>query len=536
MDELRFYQRPWFLLIVPPFLIILILFFTAPAGIDQYTLTIGIVRALVIYGALLLIWLSFFAQFVLPVQRFRDRQRIFDRLISYLLGSHGPAIFVRDGEPVKSEDEEKKKGPGVLWLDSASGVVTRTDTEYKNTFDPGVHFTEANERVAGYVDLHNQTHGIGPRDDEDPFAKKTEDQPEETFKLIQSRRMETSGLTRDGIEVIPNINIVFKIDADPVKGHTLPGSRFGFDEGAVFRAIAGEAINPNNSKESHRYKVPWNQLPALIAADVWRDLLSKFTLNDLFEPRFVLPPSIPDERPTISDDDPLINPTKPQGRLADILTGLFREANRILVRLSEWVDKKCKPKREIQPDIEPVKPKKESKQEKKVTGLQVINFMVKERLQRDRTAVLDQYGNHIPNAEPQPSRDHVLLHNRGIRVVSVNVGNPRLPEDVNKKLISRWTANWLTRARAEQDRMDQEEGYNSLQSEENALRDYVLTLSRDLLRQIRRGRATELRETLRALMLESRVTLVNVSRQYRQGSPERDGLEEIIQWLETRDL
>jgi len=536
MDELRFYQRPWFLLIVPPILIVIIYFFTAPSGIDQNTLIIGILRDIAIYIALLLIWLAFFAQFVLPVQTFRDRQNIFDRLISYLFGSHGPAIFVRDGEPVKSPDEEKKRGPGVLWLDSASGVVTRTDATYQHTFGPGVHFTNTNERVAGYVDLHIQTHGIGPRDEDKPFAKKSEDQSDEVFKFIQARRLETSGLTRDGIEVVPNINVIFKIDADPVKGHTLPGSRFGYDETAVFRAIAGEPINPNIPKDTHRYKVPWNQLPALIAADVWRDLLGKFTLNDLFEARFLLPPSIPDALPPISDDDPLINPIKPQGRLADVFTGILRELNRLLENWSDWIDKKCKPKREPQPDTQPVKQKKEDKPEKKVTGLQLINFMLKERLQRQNTALLDEYGNYVPGSQPPPSQTHRLLNSRGIRVISVSVGNPQLPAEVNDKIINRWTANWLNRARAEQDRLELEEGYNSLQGEENALRDYVYQLSQDLLRQIGRKRATELSETLRALLLESRVILVNDSRQYRQGSVERESLEEIIQWLETREL
>lgn len=536
MNELRFYQRPWFLLIFPPILVILFYFLTTPAGVDPYTRLLGIIRDMFFYFVFLLIWLAFFAQFVLPVQTFRDRQRIFDRLLAYLTGIHGPAIFVRDGNPVKGEGEEKKSGPGVLWLDSASGVVTREDAKFVNTFGPGVHFTESKERVAGYVDLHIQTHGVGPRDDENPFAKKADDQSDETYRVIQARHTETSGLTRDGIEVVPNINVNFKIDADPVRGHIRPGSRFGFAEAAVFRAVAGEAVNPNIPKDAHRYKVPWNQLPALVAVDVWRDLLGNFTLNDLFEPRFLLPPSFPNPPPPILDDDPLVNPIKPQGRLADVITGIFRELNRILVRGSEWIDKKCKPKREVQPETPPAKQKKEERsKEKKVTGLQVINFMLKERLQKQRTAILDRYGNYIPEQE-QLSEEHRFLQSRGIRVLNVNVGNPRLPEEVNDRLINQWTANWLNRARAEQGRLDEEEGYNNLRGEEDALRDYILQLSRDLLAQAGRGRATELRETLRALMLESRATLVNTSRQFRQGNPERDSLEEIIQWLETRDL
>jgi hypothetical protein len=536
MNELRFYQRPWFLLIFPPVLIIIIYFLTTPAGVDPNTRMLGIVRDMVFYVVFLLIWLAFFAQFVLPVQTFRDRQRIFDRLLAYLTGTHGPAIFVRNGDPVKGDHEEKKKGPGVLWLDSASGVVTREDAKFAHTFGPGVHFTDSKERVAGYVDLHIQTDRVGPWEGDKPFAKKTDDQADETYRFIQARHSETSGLTRDGIEVAPNININFKIDADPVGGHTQPGSRFGYEETAVFRAVAGEAVNPNLSKETHRYRVPWNQLPALLAADIWRDLLGSFTLNDLFDQKFLMPPTIPNPPPRISDDDPLINPIKPQSRLADILTGMLRELNRILVRGSEWIDKKCKPKREVQLETPPVKQKKENgTKEKKVTGLQVINFLLKERLQKQYTAVLDRYGKYIPGQELS-SDEHGILHRRGIRVLHVNVGNLQLPDEVNKKLIDQWTANWLNRARAEQERLNQGEGYNTLQIEEEALSGYISQLSKDLVRQIGRNRANELRETLRALMLESRAVLTKESRQFRQGSPERDSLEEIIQWLETRDL
>ena len=44
-----------------------------------------------VFPLLLILWMAFFAQFVLPVRTFRDRQKIFDRLITYLFGGHGPA-------------------------------------------------------------------------------------------------------------------------------------------------------------------------------------------------------------------------------------------------------------------------------------------------------------------------------------------------------------------------------------------------------------------------------------------------------------
>ena len=485
--------------------------------------------------AALLFWLAFFAQFVLPVQTFGDRQRIFDRLLTYLLGLHGPAIFIRDGQPVKGKGEERKKGPGVLWLDSASGVVTRTDAAFKNTFGPGVHFTESGERTAGYVDLHTQIQSIGSKEGENPFAKKNERQSEDEYASIQKRRMETSALTRDGIEIVPSITVIFKIDADPVKDPNEQGSRFGFNAEAVRLTIMGEAINPNMPRDSHRYRIPWNQLPALLATDVWRDLLSKFTLNDLFQQKYPVPPAFSDPQEITTNNDPLYNPLKPQSKFENNLTNVVKELNRIISQLANWIDEHCNPKEENNPEKTIVESKKDFPKAKKMTGLQLINFLMRERLQKLETAILDQYGNY-EQGQSQRSHEYSFLQSRGIRVVSASIGNLRLPPEVDEKLINQWSANWLGRARDERDRLNQEEGFNRIENEENTLRDYIVQLSNDLLLQVGNNRATDLGQTLRSLMLESRVVLVNETQLFRQHNPEREGLEEIIQWLETRDL
>ena len=250
-----------------------------------------------VFPLLLILWMAFFAQFVLPVRTFRDRQKIFGRLLANLFGSHGPAIFIRNGQLVKREGEEREKGAGVLWLDSASGAVTRTAVSIRQTIGPGVHFIENGEYIAGTVDLHTQFQSLGPKDSDKPFENKKEGQTDEEFHQIQERRKEVSALTRDGIEVIPNISVMFKVDTgSPREGE--PGSRFGYrtgirkkdkeneksDKEAIRKAILGEGVNPNEQADSPRHRVAWNQLPALLAVDVWREYVSKFTLDELFKP------------------------------------------------------------------------------------------------------------------------------------------------------------------------------------------------------------------------------------------------------------
>ncbi len=189
MDDLPWYKRPWAYIAL--WLAILLVVYGWQifhmGGIRANLLGIAFDLACV-FPILLILWMAFFAQFVLPVRTFLDRQKIFDRLITYLLGGHGPAIFIRNGELVKREGEERQRGPGVLWLDSASAAVTRTPVAIRQVIGPGVHFIERYETIAGTVDLHTQSQFIGPRDSDRPFDERKEDQAQEEWFQVQDRR------------------------------------------------------------------------------------------------------------------------------------------------------------------------------------------------------------------------------------------------------------------------------------------------------------------------------------------------------------
>ena len=244
-------------------------------------------------------WFVFFAQFILPVVKFSDRLKLLERIVlSYIPESkalgltniHGPAIFIKDGKIVqkmiKSEGEVKeeieKKGPGVLWLDSASAAVLRTAVKFTRAVGPGIVFTRRHETIAGVVDLHTQRQSIGPGDADEPFAPRPAAMAEEKYKEQQERaRWSTSGMTRDGIEVVASLSVVFKIDAD--EANREGGTNFGFNPEAVFKAIANEGVNPSLKPDNPHFHVPWNEIPAFIAVDVWREFLRKFTLSQLFD-------------------------------------------------------------------------------------------------------------------------------------------------------------------------------------------------------------------------------------------------------------
>ena len=233
--------------------------------------------ALVLAG--LLFWLFVFSQFILPVHSFQERWLAFERLILYLMGAHGPAEFIKDGELVSHASEQNRRGAGIIWLDTASGALLRTNTRYTRPIGPGIVFTEEGEYLAGSVDLHIRTQKIGPSN-EDPFAPIRKDEVPENYHERQERRRQTQAFTRDGIELVPTILMEFRIEGTPRENNT----EFGFNPTAVQQAIIGRpiTIDPSLPPKSAEKVIDWFMLAPILAVEVWRDSISKFRLNELF--------------------------------------------------------------------------------------------------------------------------------------------------------------------------------------------------------------------------------------------------------------
>ncbi len=225
-----------------------------------------------------IVCLYFFSQFILPVTNYQQRLQAAARLMSYLSGNHGPAVFLENGEVRERKDERLKHGLGVILLDSASAAVLRTPTKFLGAVGPGIAFTEPDHSIAGTVDLHIQNHKLGPRIEENPFEPQGAGESEAAYEARQKRRSETRAITRDGIEICANVSVVFKIDAKEGLGNT----QFGFETQAVERAIVGRSIDFDKPNDSPERITSWKWLPTLLAVDIWREYVSKITLNELF--------------------------------------------------------------------------------------------------------------------------------------------------------------------------------------------------------------------------------------------------------------
>jgi hypothetical protein len=547
MDETPFYKRPWFY-IAAWLWILLILYgwqiLVRMGGIRANLLNIAVDLACV-FPALLLLWLAFFAQFILPIRTVGDRLKIFGRLIAYLFGAHGPTLFIENGRIKEYSGERLKGGPGVLWLDSASAAVTRSAVAIRQVIGPGVHFTGPGEYVAGTLDLHMQSQVIGPKETDKPFEEKRADQTQEEWDQIQDRRRQVSALTRDGIEVIPNISVSFRVSTGfPAEGK--PGSRFGYrtgvtkrekenekkDKEAIRRAILGEGINPIAVLDSPRRRVAWNELPGSLAVDVWREYIAKFTLDQLFQAEQVIPPPARHApQPTEEEIDPLSQPIQVSGNRAAMqnnLARIVREVNLLTSRaIGRLEGKGAQTTRQLTvPRPFSTEPRLKTESERK-TALQVINQMVKARLTQEEVDVLDDHGVREPHKVP--SLEYQLLRERGIEVHNIIIGNLRFNPEIDGTIISRWSTTWMLNAKSESEQVERKRNLVETTGQEQAIRQYADFLSKDLMQK----KPVGIKETLKTLLLRTRTLIMNNPQLRQRMSEEQQDVEEIIRWLES---
>jgi hypothetical protein len=545
MDDDPIYRRPWFYIVGWGVILVLVYGWQIlrMGGIRANWFEIFVDLAC-LFPLLLVFWMAFFAQFVLPVRTFSDRQKIFERLITYLFGGHGPALFIENGQIKEHTGERLKQGPGVLWLDSASAAVTRTAVAIKQTIGPGVHFMKRGEFVAGTVDLHIQSQIIGPKETDKPFAAKKSDQPQEEWDQVQDRRKQVSALTRDGIEVLPNISISFRVNTGFPEGRQ-PGSRFGYrtgfrrsdrlneqkDKEAIRRAILAEGINPNAVADSPRHRVAWNELPAALAVDVWREYAAKFTLDQLFEPTQLVPPAPPAMiQPTEEEIDPLSQPIQFGGNrdtFQDGMARMVREINLMMSRAINFLEgnKQGKGKRVVTPPTFQIQMSVKKEPQKK-TALQVINEMVTARLTRDEVDVLDDHG--IRGPEKMDSPEYKLLQERGLEVLKVGIFNLGFNPEIEDTIIQRWSSTWFLNAKMESEQVERKRNIVETNGHERAIRQYADFLSKDLIQK----KPVGIKETLKTLLLRTRALIINNHPLRQRMTDEQQDLENIIRWIE----
>jgi hypothetical protein len=378
-------------------------------------------------------WLFFFAQFVLPVRKFSDRVRIFEHLNLYALRMHGPAVIIENGKIRQREGEQRRHGPGIIWLDTASAAVLRTPTSFTRTVGPGIVFNYNHEYIAATVDLHGQTQALGPRDadeKDDPF-KASSDNPE--YEEIQKRRWETSAMTRDGIEVVASISVNYAINSPP-DSFKYPQTPFGYSEQSVYDFVRNNVTS---------------EIIGRMVVDIWREYVRRFKLSQLFE--------------------------APEG-----------DSNK--------------------------------------TVLQTIIAMVNARLGSARVNEMDEFGRMT--MREVDSLEYHQIQAMGVKV-SANFRRLWFDPEVEQKLISAWTSNWLKSAEKEHDQVERQRTLRVRMGQEGALLEFAKSASQEIGVQFPHSKPDALELLLHGVL---RGSLRNAALQRRMTS-EANELSDLIQWI-----
>lgn len=412
-------------------------------------------------------WVFFFGQFVLPTHTIKERLSVPPRLFNMLGTEKGPAIFIKEGKVIERGDEGTRNGPGMILLDTASAALLHRRGKEPRAVGPGLVFTEKNELIANTVDLRTQVRILGPKPNDVIFYDEEQGDPladDPDARLVRdARRLQTSGLTRDGIEVVPNIVTVFRLDATSGDG----GSLFGFIESSVKKAVIHEAIVPGQG-DGERQTIPWDWLPAHLAADLWREYLRKFTLNQLFD----ILPREPDAFPS----------------------GDTSEFDR--------------------------------------TDFDRIVEAVNKRLKQEKVPVLNEVG-ELVEGEDQISREHKLLEEHGIKVLSVKIDNLRMKDE--KKLIDRWRATWLQQALIQQANTEKRGQIRAEKAETEAIMEFANTIANPVYRDLSSGMKDrpDAINTLYELLRSTRSSIVRDPNLIPQLNDELDSIDLIMEWLKN---
>jgi len=288
-------------------------------------------------------WLAMISYFVLPVREPKEGWQSFQRLCLFFRGMHGQLVAARNGVGRTADLEPRRPGVALVDLNSAvvieeypaGGVAQRKllakrketgESLYKARAEgPGVVFLESYERVRGVADLRQQvrarmqveaqtrdgieisstvftgfTLGELPEvvwvtiDGEEKAESIRVVQIEETWIPIpgrggKERRLDVVGELLDDLDLEDKKEIfrtlrrhgLTQVDAD-LAAEMADRSQRGpylFDESRVFDAIVSKPYDVDNKEIKE-----WTELPAHVAAGLFRNLINQEFYDHLFQP------------------------------------------------------------------------------------------------------------------------------------------------------------------------------------------------------------------------------------------------------------
>jgi hypothetical protein len=283
---------------------------------------------LIIYIGCYFIILGWVSLFVLPAHGSEERRKVYERLMGYVNGLHGPAVFVKNGELIARKDEEiqnegiKARFASLAFVDLSSAIVLESGLlppilglsrkvapagekpSPIRALGPGIGFLYSGERIRGTVDLRKQVRSIKGVHCFTSDGIELETSVDVIFTLGQLPDVITVIDTKvDGLHAIAidrdtkKISISYKIDdADSVDLQSnLQGKKltrvarlvsenitsnrppFMFEGDHIISAVLSQ---PRNTSDGKLEK--WTDLPAQVAVSLLLDELSRVTYDHLY--------------------------------------------------------------------------------------------------------------------------------------------------------------------------------------------------------------------------------------------------------------
>ena len=296
----------------------------------KLTYEFGVFAVLFIFSVVLV------SRFVLPAQTREERRKVLGRLWLYIRGRHGAALFVQDGNLVASqaEREHPPKGPGIALVDAVSALALEHDTlpnakstklkRHKRRGITGQFYRwEKQLAGAGYAPLavplhwwrypgviskrysratllalklikarrpHKPPKGVARVEGPGIVFTDADEVVRETLDLRKQKRSRQNikALTREGLEVHTTIIVTFMLDDQPTASQPAEDNNnqntqrnrpaFKFNRESAFHAVYGTPVAKDESIKA------WTDLPAFVASDIFRDMISTQKLDDLLRP------------------------------------------------------------------------------------------------------------------------------------------------------------------------------------------------------------------------------------------------------------
>jgi hypothetical protein len=235
-------------------------------------------KELIFAGILFFIWLLVLIPFTIPYSRTNNLWQLTLNFVNFILRRLDRTVIVQNGRILTDPASQNLNLIRPLLLDNASAGLVASKSGQLRIIGPGMALLNPGDSLERLEDIRPKSIIIGPND-ENPFEKQQDSENVVQYQDRLNRRAETSADTGDGVEIVPNIVINYRINGtmDPIR------NLYGFDPTSASQVLRRKTSTIYQNYSDH-YQVAPDRLPADLTVNAWRTHLRFYTLERLFSP------------------------------------------------------------------------------------------------------------------------------------------------------------------------------------------------------------------------------------------------------------